>query len=329
VNLPGGGSGRAAAEAGAKGVVEGPGGRVEFTVQEFWSAFAMQEGRPVSLGPKPDNPAVRLDLDGTVNAPAGRPMPRLLLTPDPAGDRVHWRSLRGTDLVASGSVALNESIVTGWADWQARLVTLHSSAEFVDRTEPVPAESLPPGARRTPPPGIRAKLVRGDGTASPERWILSGRSESFAAGGQAVQVGFGLLTRRIPFQVSLANFEVPRDEGSDAPANFIATVRFDDPRTGAGFERVSRMNHPASYPGDWFAVITGFNYKFSQASWNPEDLGETTLQVLYDPGWLLKWVGSLMICAGITMLFYLRPKSPPPVATTVRPASVVAVPTPR
>jgi hypothetical protein len=34
----------------------------------------------------------------------------------------------------------------------------------------------------------------------------------------------------------------------------------------------------------------------------------TTLQVLYDPGWLLKWVGSLAICIGITIMFYFKPK---------------------
>ena len=65
---------------------------------------------------------------------------------------------------------------------------------------------------------------------------------------------------------------------------------------------------PASWPGTAFAVTTGLNYKFSQAAWEPSDLGQTTLQVLYDPGWMLKWIGSLAICVGIFIMFYLRPK---------------------
>jgi hypothetical protein len=44
----------------------------------------------------------------------------------------------------------------------------------------------------------------------------------------------------------------------------------------------------------------------SQASWNPENLGQSTIQILRDPGWLLKWIGSILICSGIFMLFYLK-----------------------
>ncbi len=36
---------------------------------------------------------------------------------------------------------------------------------------------------------------------------------------------------------------------------------------------------------------------------------QTTLQVLYDPGWLLKWLGSLGICVGIAIMFYWKPNS--------------------
>jgi hypothetical protein len=31
------------------------------------------------------------------------------------------------------------------------------------------------------------------------------------------------------------------------------------------------------------------------------------VQILRDPGWLFKWLGSLLICLGIYTLFYLRP----------------------
>jgi hypothetical protein len=48
-------------------------------------------------------------------------------------------------------------------------------------------------------------------------------------------------------------------------------------------------------------------YKISQASWNPENLGQSTVQSLRDPGWLLKWVGSLLVVVGVFMMFYLQP----------------------
>jgi len=308
IRFPEGGSGRGEVRPHSAFTVEGPGGRVEVTMHEFWPTFALQEGRPASLGDRPENPAVRLDLEGTVREPEGRPQPRLLLRVLPEEGKVAWRSLRGAQEVAAGSEGVGGRIVTGWADWQARVVAVHPSARFEERLRPIPAESLMPGSRENPPPGIRARLVDPAGVSGPDRWIVSGRSESLTAGSAVVQVGFGLLTKRIPFLVGLDRFEVPRDEGTDTPANFISTLRFEEPARGIVRQGVSKMNHPASYPGGLGPVLTGINYKFSQASWNPENLDETTLQVLYDPGWLLKWVGSLMICCGIAIMFYLRPK---------------------
>ena len=59
----------------------------------------------------------------------------------------------------------------------------------------------------------------------------------------------------------------------------------------------------------------------SQASWNPENLGQSTVQILRDPGWLLKWIGSVLICTGIFMLFYLKGfRRPSATATATTPA---------
>ena len=68
------------------------------------------------------------------------------------------------------------------------------------------------------------------------------------------------------------------------------------------------MNHPFNFPGNWWNTFSGLTYKMSQASWSPQDHNQSTVQVLRDPGWLLKWIGSLVICTGIFTLFYLRPK---------------------
>ena len=66
------------------------------------------------------------------------------------------------------------------------------------------------------------------------------------------------------------------------------------------------MNNPFSFPTAWWRTWTGLTYKMSQASWNPENLGQSTIQILRDPGWLLKWIGSLLIVIGIFLLFYVR-----------------------
>jgi hypothetical protein len=48
-------------------------------------------------------------------------------------------------------------------------------------------------------------------------------------------------------------------------------------------------------------------YKISQASWNPDNLDQSSVQILRDPGWLLKWIGSLLVVIGVFMMFYLQP----------------------
>src|SRR5260370_40528175 len=66
------------------------------------------------------------------------------------------------------------------------------------------------------------------------------------------------------------------------------------------------MNNPFSFPGAWLHTWTGLTYKISQASWNPDNLGQSTVQILRDPGWLLKWIGSLFVVTGVFLMFYVR-----------------------
>ena len=108
------------------------------------------------------------------------------------------------------------------------------------------------------------------------------------------------------FHVQLRRFEVPRDEGTGAPSDFRSTVRFTNPATGDTHDSLLSMNHPACYPTGFWRSALGLNCNFSQAEWNPDDLGETTLRVAHDPGWPLKWLGSLLFCGGMAGMFYLK-----------------------
>jgi predicted PurR-regulated permease PerM len=119
-------------------------------------------------------------------------------------------------------------------------------------------------------------------------------------------VAYGWKTVSLPIGLELLNFEVKRNEGTDSPAGFKSTLRVvtadEESATGSCW-----MNHPFSYPGSWWRTWTGLTYKISQASWNPENLGQSTVQILRDPGWFLKWIGSLLVVIGVFMMFYLQP----------------------
>ena len=120
-------------------------------------------------------------------------------------------------------------------------------------------------------PGFRAHLVSGDGKRGPDLWIESGQITALTEGSRVVRIGYGLEAKSIPFTLRLVDFEVPRDEGTDTPSNFLATIEFRNAATGDTKIGVAKMNHPASFPGTLLANFTGINYKFSQAEWNPQE----------------------------------------------------------
>ncbi len=279
--------------------------RVE--VQQFWPDFVMVDGKPESASEEIRNPAVQVRVSGRVQ-PVGASLPTLDLIPGENG-KLNYSLTRGGQIYKSGELAVGEPVAAGWSDWQITLDVFEENA--VETSELKVVDNDMDGSAI---PAIRARLREANGQQGDPVWIRSGRAEELFTSSQVVFVGFGLKTQPVPFAINLLDFQVPRDEGTDTPADFIATLQFTDSSSGEALQRTSRMNHPASYPGNWWNVMTGVNYKFSQAQWNPENLDETTLQVLYDPGWLFKWVGSLMICTGIFIMFYFKPyakKRPP------------------
>jgi hypothetical protein len=112
---------------------------------------------------------------------------------------------------------------------------------------------------------------------------------------------------------------VKRNEGSDSPAGFKSTLRVSTAEGDVG-KGQCWMNNPFSYPSEWWRAWTGFTFKISQASWNPENLNQSTVQILRDPGWSLKWIGSLLVVSGVFMMFYLRPYRRQTVGEPITPA---------
>jgi hypothetical protein len=295
----------------------GDGDPVMFRVAKYWPDFAMKDGVPTSLSKHPHNPAVLVQITGPTKilppAPpkqAAPPLPqglamRIALAKKPG--RIVYELERAGKVEARGTADQGGTIHLGWSKWVAKVDTVLPHAElhrdmkeFTGTVTPMMADSMRPG--------LRAHLVAPDGSSGPVEWIPEGASRELFAGQDFATVGFGQRTIPLTYSITLENFEVPRDEGTDTPANYISTLRFEEPSTGRVVHDKAYMNSPAMFPGDFWRSLLGWNYKFSQANWNPQNLNETTLQVLYDPGWPFKWVGSIGICCGIALMFYFMPK---------------------
>jgi hypothetical protein len=278
-------------------------------VVSFWNDLKMVQGKPTEASQEMNNPAALITLTGHVAMEKKSPV---LLLARQDKESVFYRVMRGDALIKQGLLKKGESFPLGWADWVATLEGSYDKARMVSQTEEAVGRRLPD---QQTVPGLRLTLVTPEGKKGSTVWLASGTSRLLQVGEDLVRVGFGLKTERIPFQVSLENFQVPRDPGTDTPANFISSVRFHDAKTGEKIPGHIEMNHPASYPNEWWRGWIGNTYKFSQAGWDPDNINQTTLQVLHDPGWLMKWTGSLLICVGIFTMFYWKGSRERPSAT--------------
>ena len=297
----------------------GDGDPIQFRVAKYWPDFAMKDGVPTSVSDQPNNPAVLVQITGpTKLLPAAPPKPAAPAPPMPKGlvmrvalakepGRMVYELERAGRIEARATAGQGDMIHLGWSKWEARVdavlprAELHRAMkEFTGDVTPMMASSMRPG--------IRAHLVGPDGKSGPVEWIPDGASMELFNGNDYATVGFGERVLPLTFSITLENFQVPRDEGTDTPANYISTLRFDEPTTGRVVHGTAQMNSPAMFPGDFWRSLLGWNYKFSQANWDPQNLNQTTLQVLYDPGWPFKWTGSLGICCGIALMFYFMPK---------------------
>src|SRR5690606_22431053 len=95
-------------------------------------------------------------------------------------------------------------------------------------------------------------------------------------GNEEIELTFAHKLRPLDFTLQLEKFEVEMNEGTQNPAGFKSFVRFHDPKSNATLTRAIWMNNPANFPQFAGAGLLGTSYKFSQSSWNPNNLDETT-----------------------------------------------------
>jgi len=202
--------------------------------------------------------------------------------------------------LSSGKLDLNKPLPTGWADW-----TLNADQFYPQAEERFDAHPAPEGSHGMHAEGILAHAWKGDRTV--EQWIPLGWQISVPTQPKPILIGYGNQQIPLPIGLTLRDFQVDWNEGTDTPAGFKSTLDVVDRETGDTVTGQCWMNHPMSVPDSWFNTFTGLTFKLSQASWNPQNLNQSSIQILRDPGWSLKWIGSLVIVVGIFSLFYLRP----------------------
>jgi hypothetical protein len=132
-------------------------------------------------------------------------------------------------------------------------------------------------------------LQRGDSQYSSQS-ILTGRGPVF--------LSLSYESQPLGYSIELQDFNRRANPGGLGDAAFSSTVRLIDPAAGVDEPREVSMNEPLVHD----------RFRLYQSSFQEPTHGRevSVLTAAYDPGRGLKYAGSLMICAGICIMFYLR-----------------------
>lgn len=251
-----------------------------------------------------DGPSLVVDAD----AGAAGPVDAAAVQPGGMGNNLWIRFDDGQlsyqseagDTAHSGRIVVGEAFCAGWDGWTFKVEELIEQATLREELAPMAAG----GMRATGASGIYIRLD--DGSHQAEKWLRMGAMSGIRLGNRFIHASFGFRLHPLDFTVDLERFEVEFNPGTRTPASFKSHVIFTS-ESGEQTRRAVWMNNPTNYPDFPGVGLLGTSYKFSQSSWNPGDLSQTTLQVIRDPGWSLKWIGSLLFCLGLLMIFYLKP----------------------
>ena len=117
------------------------------------------------------------------------------------------------------------------------------------------------------------------------------QGQTLRVDGQDLEVSLRFERVYKPFSIHLNEFRHDRYLGTDTARNFSSEVSVVDHERGSKFEKTISMNNPLRYAGE----------TFYQASYVGEDV--TVLQVMKNYGWMIPYVGCMIVVTGILAQF--------------------------
>ena len=165
-------------------------------------------------------------------------------------------------------------------------------------TEPVYVEKVA-GTSGNFLSAIRMELEGSEIDFAGENWILEGDTRAIVSDGKRYRVRFDREQLALPFSLHLSKFTVAMDPGTEKAAGYASDVEVRTPAGTAAETAHISMNEPLKHGG----------YTFYQASYQLRD-GEPPISVFsvnLDPGRWVKYLGSILLCLGLGLMFYMNP----------------------
>jgi len=227
---------------------------------------------------------------------------QLALAQTSDGSKLLYRT-QGKDGLVKAKGEIKPGIVTptGWMDLQFKIQDWLPNA--VEQTIPRSIEYIS-GSGDNYLTAIH--LVEADSKISPTNndeasgwWLFEGQGKLINIGGREVFIQFTRRRLSLPFFIFLEKFNIGTDPGTTKAASYQSDVIVKDTQNGVEKKADISMNEPLKYGG----------YTFYQASYSMEE-GRPPVSVFavnFDPGRQIKYLGSIIMIAGILIMFYMNP----------------------
>jgi hypothetical protein len=186
---------------------------------------------------------------------------------------------------------LDTPLETGWMNLKAEKVTFLEKG----RREKLFKEIFPKKGTEDKAPGPAIRLTL-EGSKQPDPvWLQRGDIRKLPdAEGKDIIIGYGYKTVPLDFDVTLKEFRIGYDPGTQTAASYESDVTIGDK------EYTIAMNEPYEKDG-----VKVFQASFAET---PDGKNISVFSVARDPGIELKYLGSILLVLGIIIQFYFKPR---------------------
>jgi len=219
--------------------------------------------------------------------------PNLLAVMMAADGTLKYQTRHRGEFTPVATLKVGEGYSTGWMDMEFK------AEERMENAVPDPRfEQEPLPSQKDPEPAIHYQVARYSSGEKKEGWLGFQEQANFTLGGQTFALAYGPRRVDLPFALQLNKFKIGFDPGTEKAASYSSDIYYQDPEKGTQAPAVISMNEPLHYRG----------YTVYQASYEAEPDGSyiSVFSVGRDPGMWPKYIGALVLVAGIIFMFWFK-----------------------
>lgn len=191
-------------------------------------------------------------------------------------------------LLAKEIKQIGEELTTPWMGMKITPLKIIPNAST--STDIVPVDLVP--KMPSPPSAIQIRSLRDP--SGQKVWLVEGEAQSLSNGSDTIEIYYGVDTIDLPFELQLEKFSKVDYPGTSTPMSYESRVKING--TSAPID--IKMNEPLHHEG---FVLYQASYEME-----PGQPPATILSVNRDPGRTIKYIGAIILCAGIVIFTLMR-----------------------